>query len=110
LPGQVCRRDQSRAPGLRARELPALEVVSDVDALLNDPEIDAIVVATPAASHHALAKRVLESGKHAFVEKPLATSTEQADELVSLAAKTGKTMMVGHTFLYNAAVRYAKSC
>ena len=87
---------------------PRSEVVSDVDALLNDPEIDAIVVATPAASHHALAKRVLASGKHAFVEKPLATSTEQADELVSLAAKTGKTLMVGHTFLYNAAVRYAK--
>jgi predicted dehydrogenase len=76
--------------------------------LLNDPEIDAIVVATPAASHHALAKQVLESGKHVFVEKPLATSTEQADELVSLAAKAGKTLMVGHTFLYNAAVRYAK--
>jgi predicted dehydrogenase len=82
--------------------------VSDVHVLLNDQEIDAIVVATPAASHHALAKKVLESGKHVFVEKPLATSTEQADELVSLAAKTGKTLMVGHTFLYNAAVRYAK--
>jgi predicted dehydrogenase len=67
-----------------------------------------VIVATPAASHHALAKQVLESGKHVFVEKPLATSTEQADELVSLAAKAGKTLMVGHTFLYNAAVRYAK--
>src|SRR5262245_28988890 len=87
---------------------PRSAVVSDVDALLNDPEIDAVVVATPAASHHALTKQVLESGKHVFVEKPLATSTEQADELVSLAAKAGKTLMVGHTFLYNAAVRYAK--
>lgn len=87
---------------------PRSEVVSDVDAVLQDPEIDAVVVATPAASHHALAKQALESGKHVFVEKPLATSTEQADELVNLAAASGKTLMVGHTFLYNAAVRYAR--
>lgn len=87
---------------------PRSEVVADVDALMNDPEIDAVIVATPAATHHALAKQALESGKHVFVEKPLATSTEQADELVNLAAKTGKTLMAGHTFLYNAAVRYAK--
>ena len=87
---------------------PRSEVVSELDALLNDAEVDAVIVATPAASHHALAKQALKSGKHVFVEKPLATSTEQADELVSLAAKAGKTLMVGHTFLYNAAVRYAK--
>jgi len=87
---------------------PRSEVVSQLDALLSDSEVDAVVVATPAASHHALAKQVLESGKHVFVEKPLATSTEQADELVNLAAASGKTLMVGHTFLYNAAVRYAK--
>lgn len=87
---------------------PRSEVVSDVDALLNDAEVDAVIVATPAASHHALAKQALEAGKHVFVEKPLATSTTHADELVSLAAETGKTLMVGHTFLYNAAVRYAK--
>lgn len=87
---------------------PRSEVVADVDKVLNDPEVDAVVVATPAASHHALAKQALESGKHVFVEKPLATSTEQADELVNLAASTGKTLMVGHTFLYNAAVRYAQ--
>ncbi len=87
---------------------PKSEVISDVDALLSDPEVDAVIVATPAASHHTLAKQVLESGKHVFVEKPLATSTEQADELVNLAASAGKTLMVGHTFLYNAAVRYAK--
>lgn len=87
---------------------PRSQVVSDVDAVLTDSDIDAVIVATPAASHYALAKQALESRKHVFVEKPLATSTTQADELVSLAAKTGKTLMVGHTFLYNAAVRYAK--
>src|SRR5690349_651046 len=87
---------------------PRSEVVSDVEAVLGDRDVDAVIVATPAASHHALAKQALEAGKHVFVEKPLATSTTQADELVKLAASMGKTLMVGHTFLYNAAVRYAK--
>lgn len=87
---------------------PRSEVVTSLDSILNDSEIDAVIVATPASSHHALTKQVLESGKHAFVEKPLATSTKQADELVKLAESSGKTLMVGHTFLYNAAVRYAK--
>jgi predicted dehydrogenase len=87
---------------------PRSEVVSSLDAILNDKEVDAVIVATPASSHYALTKQVLESGKHAFVEKPLATSTTEADELVKLAESSGKTLMVGHTFLYNAAVRYAK--
>lgn len=87
---------------------PRSEVVEDLNLVLNDPEVDAIVIATPASSHYALTKQVLESGKHAFVEKPLATSTAHADELVKLASTTGKTLMAGHTFLYNAAVRYAK--
>ena len=87
---------------------PRSEVVNNLEIILSDPEIDAVIVATPASSHHALAKEALKSGKHVFVEKPLATSTKDADELVSLAAASGKTLMVGHTFLYNAAVRYAK--
>lgn len=87
---------------------PRSEVVADLDIILKDPEVDAVVIATPAASHYALTKQVLESGKHAFVEKPLATSTTHADELVNLASRCGQTLMVGHTFLYNAAVRYAK--
>jgi len=87
---------------------PKSQVVSDLETVLHDDEIDAVIISTPASSHFELAKQVLESGKHAFVEKPLATSTEQADELVALAAKTGKVLMAGHTFLYNAAVRYAR--
>jgi predicted dehydrogenase len=87
---------------------PRSEVVEDLDVVLSDTQVDAVVIATPASSHYALTKRVLESGKHVFVEKPLATSTAQADELVSLASAAGKVLMAGHTFLYNAAVRYAK--
>jgi len=87
---------------------PRSEVVDDLETILNDPEIDAVVIATPASSHYALTKQVLESSKHAFVEKPLATSIVHADELVKLASASGKLLMTGHTFLYNAAVRYAK--
>ena len=87
---------------------PRSEVIADLETILNDPEIEAVVIATPASSHYALTKQVLESGKHAFVEKPLATSTSHADELVNLASASGKLLMAGHTFLYNAAVRYAK--
>ena len=87
---------------------PRSEVVLDINPVLADPEIDAVIVATPATSHYLIAKRVLESGKHVFVEKPLATSTKEADELVSIAAANKRILMVGHTFLYNAAVRYAK--
>ncbi len=87
---------------------PRSEVVDCLDAILNDPDLDAVVIATPASSHYGLAKKALESGKHVLVEKPLATSTVHADELVNLAASSGRLLMAGHTFLYNEAVRYAK--
>ena len=87
---------------------PRTRTVADIDQVLRDPDVDAVLIATPAGSHHQLTKQVLESGKHAFVEKPLATSTEEADELVGLAEAKQRTLMAGHTFLYNAAVRYAK--
>lgn len=76
--------------------------------VLDDPEVEAVIIATPASSHYELAKMALERGKHIFVEKPLATSTILADELIALAAARDRTLMAGHTFLYNAAVRYAK--
>ncbi|HEY6121814.1 MAG TPA: Gfo/Idh/MocA family oxidoreductase, partial [Pyrinomonadaceae bacterium] len=87
---------------------PTTRTVRDIDSVLADPEIDAVIIATPAASHYELTKQALAAGKHVFVEKPLATSTALADELVALAAANKRTLMAGHTFLYNAAVRYAK--
>jgi predicted dehydrogenase len=91
-----------------AANFPRSQVVGNIDKVLADPEVDAVIVATPASSHYAIAKQALESGKHVFVEKPLATSVRDADELVALAQAKGKTLMAGHTFLYNAAVRFAK--
>jgi predicted dehydrogenase len=80
----------------------------NIDTVLSDPEIHAVVIATPADSHYQLTKQFLEAGKHVLVEKPLARSTVEADELSELAAKTGKVLMAGHTFLFNPAVRYVK--
>lgn len=87
---------------------PKSKAVADIDVVLRDPEIDGVIIATPAASHADLARRALAAGKHIFVEKPLATNTRDADQLIELAARNSKTLMAGHTFLYNAAVRYAK--
>ena len=87
---------------------PKSSAIADFDRVLQDAEIDAVIIATPAASHADLARQALKAGKHVFVEKPLATTTKDADQLIDLAARNSKTLMAGHTFLYNAAVRYAK--
>ncbi|MSS70584.1 MAG: Gfo/Idh/MocA family oxidoreductase [Candidatus Latescibacteria bacterium] len=87
---------------------PKTRAVPDLETAMNDPEVEAVIIATPAATHYALAGEALRAGKHVFVEKPLATRTREADELAALAASAGRTLMVGHTFLYNAAVRYIR--
>jgi predicted dehydrogenase len=88
---------------------PASQTTDDWRVAINDPDVDGVVVSTPAASHYALTKAALEAGKHVFVEKPLATSTAEADDLIRIAANRGLVLMVGHTFLYNDAVRYTKN-
>jgi predicted dehydrogenase len=69
--------------------------------MLADPEIEAIAVATPVSTHHAIASAALRAGKHVFVEKPLAASSEQGRELIDLADHEGLVLMPGHTFLYS---------
>jgi predicted dehydrogenase len=78
------------------------------ETVLEDPSVDGVVIATPAASHFYLAKQVLDAGKHVFVEKPLATSVHEVDELARRAAEGNLVVMTGHTFVYNSAVRYVK--
>ena len=94
--------------GYVAANFPRSTPVPDWQTALDDPAVDAVLVATPASTHYALTKAALEAGKHVFVEKPLAMTAVEADELVALANRTSRTLMVGHTFLYNAAVRYTK--
>jgi predicted dehydrogenase len=76
--------------------------------LVDDPEIDAIVIATSARSHYQMAKASLAAGKHVLIEKPMACATAECEELIALAKQQGKVLMVGHTFLYSAAVRKIK--
>src|SRR3990172_411910 len=76
--------------------------------VLADADIDAIVVATPAATHFDICRDGLQAGKHVLVEKPLATRATECRELIDLAERQGLTLMVGHVFLYNAAVLKAK--
>ena len=85
-----------------------IEVTEDLDSSLSDNDIDAVVVATPAEYHHKHAKEVLLAGKHCLVEKPLAMKTAEAEEVVLLAERNKKVLMVGHTFLYNSAVHKLK--
>lgn len=77
--------------------------------IIEDPSIDAVVVATPMTTHFRLGKQVLEAGKHLFLEKPMATTSDDCRALIALAAKQDRRVMVGHTFIYTPAVRKIKS-
>ena len=83
-------------------------VFHDSRELLSQDDIDAIVIATPAASHARLAEEALRAGKHVLVEKPLATTIEEGKRLVALAEASGRVLMVGHTFVFNCAVQRLK--
>ena len=89
---------------------PAIKTTADYRELLTDSTIDAIVVATPVASHFDLAMQALHSGKHVLVEKPLAASAEQGERLIEEAARCKRLLMVDHTFVYTGAVRKIKQC
>jgi predicted dehydrogenase len=87
---------------------PKTQAIDSVEQALSDPAINGIIIATPARTHFELARDTLLAGKHVFVEKPLATSVAEVDELGRLADERGLLVMAGHTFVYNAAVRYVK--
>jgi len=87
---------------------PEVETETNINKLLLNKDLDAIVVATSVKHHYPMAKASLLAGKHTLIEKPLASSVEQCEELVSIAKKQGLVLMVGHTFLYSPAVRKIK--
>ena len=88
-----------------ATAVPHIKCVADAAAVIADPGVDAVAIATPIFTHHGLAKAALEAGKHVVVEKPLAPSVAEAEELAQLAARAGRVLMVDHTFVYTSAVR-----
>lgn len=87
---------------------PAVQVSADHTVPLMDPEVQAVIIATPARTHFPLAQEALRHGKHVFVEKPLAMTVAEVNELDTLAQAQKRILMVGHTFLYNPAVDYLR--
>ncbi len=83
------------------RRYPGVTTRHSFDAVLADESIEAVAIATPVATHYPLAAAALQAGKHVFVEKPLAASSEEALELIDLADRLGLALMAGHTFLYS---------
>jgi len=83
---------------------PQIKTTTDCEDLFKDPKIDAIVIATPVASHFQLALSALQAGKHVFVEKPLTSTSEQALRLIEVANRRNLTLMVDHTFVYTGAI------
>lgn len=101
---KMCDANEARLNNLRAL-YPEVEGVTEFTQLLEDSEIDAVVVATPVKHHYPLAKASLLAGKHTFIEKPMASSSAECEELIELAERQGVVLMVGHTFLYSAPVQ-----
>ena len=100
----VCDLDRARLDHMLQR-FPVEGGTPDFQDLLDDPSLDAVMIATPLSAHYPLARRALEAGKHVFVEKPFAHTSAQAQSLIDLAEEHGKVVMVGHTFEYSPAVR-----
>jgi predicted dehydrogenase len=103
----ICDQDAERLARCH-RRFPATCATSAVEAVLEDPEVDAVVIATPVFTHFDMAAASLSAGKHTFVEKPLAPSCLLADELIALADRMQRVLACGHTFLYSPPVRAVK--
>lgn len=103
----VCDLDISRLEKIQ-RQYSKIKITHSFEDVLNDPSIEAVIVAIPAALHYEFAKRALQADKHVLVEKPLAMTSLEAEDLISIANERRKILMTGHTFLYNAAVQKAK--
>jgi predicted dehydrogenase len=103
----ICEADETRRDQF-ARRFPNARPTGSVEDLLADPELEAVVIATPVPTHYALAKQALEAGKHVFVEKPPAMRAAEMEELVALSGSSGLVLMPGHLLLYHPGVRKLK--
>jgi len=103
----ICDLDHERLVQFR-RRYPGARATTQFSRILDDPTVDAVVIATPVHTHYSLASQALEAGKHTFVEKPLADSSELADDLVQIANDNDRALMCGHTFIYSPPVRAVK--
>lgn len=98
--------DKNAAALKRARQIyPGVEMTTDLSDVLHAPDIDAVAVITPVWTHFDLARQAIENGKHVFVEKPFTATSAEAEELIELAARYNRKIMVDHTFLFSGSVR-----
>ncbi|KEO58756.1 Gfo/Idh/MocA family protein [Thioclava indica] len=95
----------STARGRAAQRHPAARLSDDILEMIADPKVDAVMIATPVASHFSLAMAAIQAGKHVLVEKPMADTPQRAAQLVEAAARKGVILMVDHTFIYTGAVQ-----
>lgn len=103
----VCDADKTRLHYLR-QKYPSIKIFTGAKDLIRDKGIKAVVISSPASTHFEFAKEAVSKGKHVLVEKPLTLITREAEELVELAEKKRKVLMVSHTFLYNPAIEQVK--
>ncbi|MCO6438787.1 MAG: Gfo/Idh/MocA family oxidoreductase [Phycisphaerae bacterium] len=96
--------NEARLLAIRQR-FPRVKTTRDYHEILRDSEIEAVVIATPTGTHHALTREALSAGKHVLVEKPMSHTLDEAIELAELSQSTGRILMVGHIFLFNAGIR-----
>ena len=103
----LCDFDET-ALAVAARRHPGARATTRIDDLLSDPDLDAVAIVTSVSTHYDLTVLALEARKHVFVEKPLATSSEEALDLIDRAGKADVVLMPGHTFLYSPPVMKIK--
>lgn len=103
----VCEQSSDRLKEV-ARRFPSVYLTTQVDDVISQPDVQGVVVCTEATSHFNVTRRLLLAGKHVLVEKPLTTTSTHADKLIELAESRSATLMVGHTFIFNAGVRKVK--
>jgi predicted dehydrogenase len=90
------------------KNYPGVKVSLSADEVIINPDVDAIVIATPVFSHFSLAWKALNAGKHVLLEKPMTSTPEESEKLIDLAAQKNLVLMVDHTFLYTGAVKKIK--
>jgi predicted dehydrogenase len=102
--GAICDRREERL-ALASRRCPSARTTADLESIIRDPQLDALVVATPVSTHYEIAKAALRADKHVLVEKPLAMSSRETEDLIEEAKRRKRVLMVDHTFAYTGAVR-----
>jgi predicted dehydrogenase len=103
----ICDLDEERLASM-ARRYPMAQTATDYRKLLDDPQLDAVAIVTPVATHYPIAKEFLLAGKNVLLEKPMTATVAEAEELIDLAEQQSLTLMVDHTFVYTGAVRKMK--